>query len=86
MTHYEVLGVEVTATRADLRNAYVRLARTFHPDFHAGADPTVFEYAQDRMREINVAWQVLSDEGARHAYDQRLGLHTGADSFQGSRF
>lgn len=76
MTHYEVLGVEVTATRGELRRAYVHLARTFHPDFHADADPSVFEYAQNRMREVNVAWQVLSDDSSRYAYDQRLGLHS----------
>ena len=83
MTLYEVLGVETTASRADMRSAYVRLARTFHPDFHADANPEVFAYAQNRMREVNVAWQVLSDEAARHAYDQRLGLRT--DAYHGSR-
>jgi len=83
LTHYEVLGVETTASRADLRSAYVRLARTFHPDFHADAAPNVLTYAQDRMREVNIAWQVLSDEAARHAYDQRLGLRT--DAYHGSR-
>lgn len=85
MTHYEVLGVEVTATRSELRRAYVHLARTFHPDFHSGADSSVLEYAQDRMREINIAWQVLSDENSRYAYDQRLGLHSESGAFHGTR-
>lgn len=70
MTHYEVLGVAHDAPAADIRQAYVRLARQHHPDYFAAADPPVRLGAERRMRTINEAWSVLSDEGRRRAYDR----------------
>jgi curved DNA-binding protein CbpA len=63
---YSVLGVSPDASSAAIKAAYYRLAKQYHPDTHAG------EAAQQRIREINDAYQVLGDLGARAAYDLLL--------------
>jgi hypothetical protein len=71
---YEVLGVAPSATAAELRRAYLCLARRHHPD--AGGDPEV-------MRQVNAAWSVVGDPAARAAFDRsRDGAHAafGAES------
>jgi hypothetical protein len=62
MTPYEVLGVEPTATEAEIRRAYVALARRFHPDVHPGGEA--------RMQQLNEAWSVLGDRARRAAWDR----------------
>ena len=69
MTHYEVLGVARTAPPAEIRRAYVRLAREHHPDFHTGGGAAERDRAEQRMRDVNEAWRVLSDPGLRRRYD-----------------
>ena len=64
MTHYDVLGVTPEATIAELRQAYVALARTHHPD-RPGGDAQV-------MRAVNLAWTTLRDPGRRATYDGSL--------------
>lgn len=64
MTHYEVLGVAATAPVAELRAAYVALARIHHPDRSGGDAAT--------MRAVNEAWATLSDPGRRALYDLTL--------------
>jgi hypothetical protein len=63
-THYEVLGVDPRVTPAELRTAYVTLARRHHPDVHGG-DAT-------QMRAINAAWATLGDPERRARYDAAL--------------
>jgi hypothetical protein len=58
---YHVLGVDPSASTADIRRAYVRLARVNHPDA-AGGDVA-------RMAEINAAWQLLGDPQRRASFD-----------------
>lgn len=62
-SHYDVLGVPVSATQAEVRAAYRAAARDHHPD--AGGDA-------GRMRALNVAWAVLGDPVRRAAYDRSL--------------
>lgn len=70
--HYAVLGVQPTSTRAEIRRAYVELARRHHPD-HAGAAVSVDrDRAVQRMRDLNEAWRVLGDEDRRRVYDRGL--------------
>lgn len=70
--HYEVLGVDAAASMAEIRAAYVDLARRNHPDRHVGDDESR-RRAEDRMREINAAWAELRSVEGRSAYDrQRL--------------
>ncbi len=80
MNHYEVLGVEATISAADLRSAYLRLARRYHPDFQHGQQESRSSVADSelRMRQINAAWQVLGNTKDRATYDQRLSIEAAA--------
>lgn len=72
MTHYEVLGVAPTAPTEDIRRAYLRLAREHHPDRHGTGPSGRAEAAEERMRALNAAWDVLGDPGRRTDYDRTL--------------
>ncbi len=67
---YLILGVERGASDAEIKRAYRKLAQQYHPDVNAGAD------AHERFKEINEAYQVLSDPERRQRYDMfgRAGL------------
>ena len=84
MNHYEVLGVDATASAAQLRSAYLQLARQHHPDFQqSNGGPSSQKPVADsefRMRQINAAWQVLGNTKDRAAYDQRLRIAAAASS------
>ncbi|MAS32809.1 MAG: molecular chaperone DnaJ [Anaerolineaceae bacterium] len=62
--YYEVLGVSRTATVAEIKKAFRQLAREYHPDVSQHAD------ADERFKEINEAYEVLSDQDKRARYDQ----------------
>jgi len=62
---YKVLGVERGATPSDLKKAYRRCAIQFHPDKNPGD-----KAAEEKFKEAANAYQILSDEGRRAAYDQ----------------
>lgn len=62
--YYSVLGVPRDATAADIKKAFRKLARKYHPDISKEAD------AEQHMKEINEAYAVLSDPEKRAAYDQ----------------
>lgn len=68
---YERLGVDRDASDAELRRAWLRLARIHHPDAHADAASRAA--AEIEMRSINEAWAVLGDPDRRAAYDLRGG-------------
>jgi curved DNA-binding protein len=63
--YYKTLGVPRTATQADIKKAFRKLARENHPDKHAGD-----KAAERRFKDINEANAVLSDPGKRAKYDQ----------------
>lgn len=85
MTLYEVLGVDVAASSAEIRRAYVRLARQHHPDYFVDAAEDERLAAERRMRTLNEAWEILGDRGKRHDYDRAQGL-AGPPDAEGLRF
>ena len=69
--YYKILGLPKTASQKDIKKAYRRLARQYHPDLHAGSTKIGME---EKLKELNEAYEVLSDEEKRKKYDQ-FGLH-----------
>jgi curved DNA-binding protein len=63
--YYEVLGVKKTATEEEIKKAYRKLAMKHHPDRNPGN-----KQAEERFKEINEAYAVLSDKAKRQQYDQ----------------
>jgi curved DNA-binding protein len=63
--YYKILGVERKASADDIRTAYRKLAMQFHPAKNPGD-----KKAEDKFKEINEAYQVLSDDQKRARYDQ----------------
>ncbi|MGX7014414.1 molecular chaperone DnaJ [Vagococcus silagei] len=61
---YEVLGVSKTATDAEIKKAYRKLSKQYHPDINKEAD------AEDKFKEVSEAFEILSDPQKRAAYDQ----------------
>ena len=68
--YYQLLDAEPTASRQELRAAYRRTAKRYHPDLHAD-DPA----AEERFKLIAEAWRTLGDEEKRAEYDNWLNLH-----------
>ncbi|MEW6226697.1 MAG: molecular chaperone DnaJ [Bacillota bacterium] len=63
--YYEVLGVDRNASQEEIKKAFRKLARKYHPDMNK-EDPS----AEAKFKEINEAYEVLSDPGKRSRYDQ----------------
>ncbi|MEY2979185.1 MAG: hypothetical protein RLZZ435_3324 [Cyanobacteriota bacterium] len=66
--HYQVLGLQSDATQAEIKQAYRKLAKQFHPDRYTGLDASA---NHDRIVAINVAYEVLGDLKRRQDYDSR---------------
>ncbi len=66
MTHYETLGVPKSATKSELKSAYRGLVKKYHPDISKASD------AKERIRQINLAYETLTDPYTRHIYDSGL--------------
>jgi molecular chaperone DnaJ len=64
--HYQTLDVQRDATQAEIKQAYRRLAKRFHPDTHSKTAN------HDRISQINAAYEVLGDPQNRKSYDQEL--------------
>ncbi len=64
--YYDVLGVKKTATEEEIKKAYRALAMKYHPDRNPGNK----KEAEERFKEINEAYAVLSDKDKRRQYDQ----------------
>ena len=77
--YYEVLGVDKGADEAAIKKAYRQLAKKYHPDVNPGD-----KSAEEKFKEVNEAYQVLSDPQKRAQYDQ-FG-HEGPQGFGGGGF
>ncbi|SFM12644.1 DnaJ C-terminal domain-containing protein [Pelosinus propionicus] len=65
--YYEVLGVPKTATDKEIKTAYRKLARQYHPDVQKGKEK---KEAEEKFKEINEAYEVLGDASNREKYDK----------------
>ena len=73
--YYQILGVSRDADESDIKKAYRKLARRYHPDVNKGAD------AEEKFKQVNEAYEVLKDSDKRQAYDR-----FGADWKHGQQF
>src|SRR5262249_42153052 len=84
--YYELLGVARNASEEDIKKAFRRLARQYHPDVNKEKG------AEERFKEINEAYEVLGDAQKRQAYDRfghagvGAGAGAGANPFEGFGF
>jgi molecular chaperone DnaJ len=65
--HYDTLELNATASPAEIKQAYRRLAKQFHPDRNREVG------SHDRITQINAAYETLSDPAQRQSYDRQLG-------------
>ena len=73
---YEALGLQKGASEEEIKKAYRKLAKKYHPDLNPG-DKT----AEEKMKEVNAAYEILSDPEKKARYDQ-FG-HAGVDPSYG---
>lgn len=86
---YEVLGISKSAKDDEIKKAYRKLAKQYHPDLHPGDKD-----AEAKFKEVNEAYEVLTDQDKRARYDQfghagvdpNFGGGAGGDPFQGAGF
>lgn len=78
--YYQVLGVDKTASQGDIKKAFRKLARKYHPDLNPN-DPT----AKDKFQAVNEANEVLSDPEKRKKYDEYGDQWKHADEFEAQK-
>lgn len=75
MNYYEILEVSVNASKEVIKNAYRALSKKYHPDSYNGNK----EYAQNKMKDINAAYETLIDDNKRLLYDYDNGFKINPD-------
>lgn len=76
-SHYDSLGITPHATQADVKTAYYKLSKLYHPDTNKGSDEAIRKF-----RDITEAYEVLGNLKLRKLYDKGI-LHTGGPQFEG---
>jgi len=82
--YYKILNVPKTATKKEIKKAYRKLAQQYHPDKYEGS--MTKEQVQDKMSEINQAYEVLSDDELRQRYDNGEDPNDPTNGQQGNPF
>jgi DnaJ-class molecular chaperone len=80
--YYQVLGLSKSASADDIKKAYRRLARQFHPDLHSGSKKSEME---KKFKELNAAHEILSDPDKRKKYDQYGANWEQAEAYEQAR-
>lgn len=62
--HYKILGISISATKEEIKKAYHKLVKMFHPDRNPGN-----KEFEEKMKGINTAYETLSDDGKRGTFD-----------------
>ncbi len=70
MNHYELLAVSPTASMSEIKQAHRQLVKAYHPDRH----PDNPEYYEEKFKQIQAAFELLSDPIKRSAYDYQMGF------------
>ena len=78
--YYKVLGIDRSASQSDIRKAYRRLAKQYHPDINKNDS-----HAQERFQEINEANEVLGDPEKRKKYDEYGEHWSHAEEYEAQR-
>lgn len=68
--YYQVLGISKQASADEIKSAYRHMAKKYHPDVYATADEATKKNAEEKFKEIQHAYDVLSDPQKKAAYDQ----------------
>lgn len=80
--YYQILGIDRSASADDIKKAFRRLARQYHPDLHSGSKKAEME---KKFKELNEAHEVLSDPDKRKKYDQYGAQWEQAEAFEKAR-
>lgn len=70
---YKILEISQNATLNEIKRKYRELAKKYHPDKFSNTSDEEKKQAEDKFREINEAYSILSDEARKKEYDKQLG-------------
>jgi DnaJ-class molecular chaperone len=77
LDYYQILEIQPGASRAEIKEAYYRSSRAFHPDANRGLEPELLGHCEHVSKRVTEAYCVLRDPRRREAYDERLGKGAG---------
>ena len=80
-SYYDILGINKDASKDDIRRAFKKLSVKYHPDKHINDSEEDKKKAEDKFKEINEAYEVLSDDKKRQEYDNPISEGFGFDPF-----
>ena len=72
LDYYRLLGVAASASDSDVKRAFLKITKKFHPDRHRDAPVQLYDAIYDIFKRLNEAYRVLTDPDKRKLYDQQL--------------